>query len=168
MHGLLAEFMQSWKNQSPYSKDSDWVFPSFKLDGKQPRLQGMIVKDYLRPAAARAGVLSSRVEETNGKKAMVINDERTFGFHALRHSLATFLVAKDVDPKTVQAMLRHANVTTTLQLYAKSVDGKRLKAQEQVLAAMFRPESRESQAGLTPTEENPGWKLGGSGLGLSR
>ena len=67
-----------------------------------------------------------------GKNVMVITDERTFGFHALRHSLATLLVSKDVDPKTVQAMLRHSNVTTTLQLYAKTVDGKRLKAQEQV------------------------------------
>ena len=47
--------------------------------------------------------------------------ERTFGFHALRHSLATFLVSKDLDPKTVQAMLRHSNVITTLQLYAKTV-----------------------------------------------
>jgi site-specific recombinase XerD len=75
----------------------------------------------------------------NGKQTMIITDERTFGFHALRHSLATFLVSNDVDPKTVQGMLRHANVTTTLQLYAKSVDGKRLKAQEQVLAAMLRP-----------------------------
>jgi integrase len=142
MHGLLAKFVQGWKKQTPYSKNSDWVFPSFKLEGKQPRLQGMIVKDYLRPAAARAGVLSFRMKESNGKKVMVITDDRTFGFHALRHSLATFLVSEDVDPKTVQAMLRHANVTTTLQLYAKSVDGKRLKAQEQVLAAMFRAGSK--------------------------
>jgi hypothetical protein len=38
---------------------------------------------------------------------MVITDEKTFGFHALRHSLATFLVSEEVDPKTVHAMLRH-------------------------------------------------------------
>ncbi|MFL6437989.1 MAG: tyrosine-type recombinase/integrase [Terriglobales bacterium] len=137
MHELLAKFVESWKKQTPYAKHSDWVFPSFKLDSRQPRLQGMIVKDYLRPAAARAGVLSFRMKESNGKKVTVITDDRTFGFHALRHSLVTFLVSKDVDPKTVQAMLRHANVTTTLQLYAKSVDAKRLKAQELVLAAMF-------------------------------
>jgi integrase len=142
MHGILAAFMQSWKGDSPYSKDNHWVFPSFKLKGKQPRVQGMIVKDYHRPAAARAGVLSSTVKGANGKNVMVVTDERTFGFHALRHSLATFLVSKEVDPKTVQAMLRHSNVTTTLQLYAKTVDCKRLKAQEQVLAAMFPPESQ--------------------------
>jgi integrase len=141
MHEILAGFMQTWREQTPYAKDTDWVFPSFKLDGRQPRLSGMIVTDYLRPAAAKAGVLSSKMKIRNGKRTMVITDDRTFGFHALRHSLATFLVAKDVDPKTVQAVLRHANVTTTLQLYAKSVDGKRLEAQRQVLAAMLQPTS---------------------------
>ncbi len=40
MHGILAEFMQSWKKQSPYSKNNDRVFPSFKLNGKQPRCKG--------------------------------------------------------------------------------------------------------------------------------
>ncbi|HLJ89103.1 MAG TPA: site-specific integrase [Candidatus Angelobacter sp.] len=139
MHDILAGFMQNWKEQTPYFKETDWVFPSFKLDGKQPRGQGMLVTDHLRPAAARIGILSSRVETVDGTETLMITDERTFGFHALRHSLATFLVSNDVDPKTVQGLLRHANVTTTLQLYAKAVDGKRLKAQEQVLTAMLRP-----------------------------
>jgi integrase len=146
MHAI-AEFMQSWRKESPYSNEEDWVFPSFKLKGKQPLVQGMLVKDYIRPAAARTGVLSSRIEEVGGKKTMVITDERTFGFHALRHSLATFLVSKEVDPKTVQAMLRHSNVSTTLQLYAKTVDGKRLNAQEQVLNAMFQPEKPDAEVG---------------------
>ena len=123
----------------------------------------MIVKDYLRPAAVRAGVLSSAIEKTNGRNVMVITDGRTFGFHALRHSLATFLVSKDVDPKTVQAMLRHSNVTTTLQLYAKTVDGKRLKAQEQVLAAISRP-----RAGIRGSRPPCMRIMGGSGLGQGR
>jgi len=167
MHAILAEFMHTWKKQTPYAADDDWVFPSFKLDGRQPRGQGMIVKDYLRPAAARAGVLSSEVRDVDGKKLIVITDERTFGFHALRHSLATFLVSKDVDPKTVQAMLRHSNVTTTLQLYAKTVDDKRLKAQEQVLTAMFQEGNKNIQA-KSPSLGNHGWKMGGSGLGQCR
>jgi hypothetical protein len=42
------------RQQTPYSKDSDFVFPSFKLHGKQPRLGSMIVQDYIRPAAVSA------------------------------------------------------------------------------------------------------------------
>src|SRR5437867_13435189 len=42
LHPLLAEFMQSWLRQTPYSRPSDWVFPSFKLKGKQPRVANML------------------------------------------------------------------------------------------------------------------------------
>ena len=33
----------------------DWVFPSFKLKGQQPRVANMLVEDYLRPAAVKCG-----------------------------------------------------------------------------------------------------------------
>ncbi len=46
------------------------------------------------------------------------DDPCRFGFHNLRHSLASFLVRTKTDPKTVQALLRHSDVKTTLQLYA--------------------------------------------------
>ena len=65
----------------------------------------MLVQDYIRPAAETIGILST-------------DDPRRFGFHNLRHSLASFLVRAQTDPKTVQELLRHANVKTTLQLYA--------------------------------------------------
>ena len=38
MHDTLANLLQSWREQTPYGKDSDFLFPSFKLNGKQPRL----------------------------------------------------------------------------------------------------------------------------------
>lgn len=110
LHPLLAEFMQSWLRQTPYSRPSDWVFPSFKLKGKQPRVANMLVEDYLRPAAIKAGVIAS---DWDGR----------FGFHNFRHSLASYLVRTKTDVKTVQALLRHSDVKTTLQLYSHSVTG---------------------------------------------
>ncbi len=86
----------------------------------------MLVSDHLRPAAVAAGVL-------------IENDPRRFGFHNLRHSLASFLVRSKTDPKTVQALLRHSDVKTTLQLYAHSVSEDRLAAQGQMLDAMLQP-----------------------------
>ncbi len=38
LHPLLAEFILRWQRQTPYSQSSDWVFPSFKLKGRQPRV----------------------------------------------------------------------------------------------------------------------------------
>jgi site-specific recombinase XerD len=58
----------------------------------------MLVEDYLRPAAVKVGVLQE------GEKVR-------FGFHNLRHSLASFLVRKGTDVKTVQK----SSATATLQ-----------------------------------------------------
>src|SRR5580700_8518882 len=65
-----------------------------------------------------------------------------FGFHNLRHSLASFLVRKGTDVKTVQKMLRHSDVATTLGIYAHSMSEDRLAAQDDMLAAMMTPVKR--------------------------
>lgn len=50
MHPLLAAFMRPWKQQTPYGGPTDWVFPSLKLKGKQPRVANMLVRS---PQACR-------------------------------------------------------------------------------------------------------------------
>jgi integrase len=111
MHAILAESLTKWHQETPYSQPDHWVFPSFRLKGKKPRCASTLVADRLRCAAVKAGVLAK-------------DDARRFGFHNLRHSLASFLVRIRTDPlvrirtdpKTVQTLLRHSNVKTTLQL----------------------------------------------------
>jgi Phage integrase family len=110
--------------ETPYAGESDWVFASFKLRGKQPREGNMIGADYLRPAAVRAGVLAE-------------GDKRRFGWHNFRHSLASFLVASGTDTKTVQELLRHSKVQTTLDLYSQSMPAERMVAQGSMLNAIF-------------------------------
>jgi len=64
------------------------------------------VKDHLRPAAKAVGV--------------PIADGQRFGLHNLRHSLSNWLVNKGkLEPKTVQGLLRHAKIQTTLDLYTQ-------------------------------------------------
>jgi integrase len=133
LHPLLAEFMQEWKNATSYSQAEDWVFASFKLKGRQPRVANMLVADHLRPAAVKVGVL------TKGQ------DVR-FGFHTLRHSLASFLVRTKTDPKTVQALLRHSDVKTTLQLYAHSISADRMAAQGEMLEAILQSSNMATAA----------------------
>jgi integrase len=135
LHPLLAEYMLNWKGATPYSLPGDWVFASFRSHGRRPRVANMLVEDYLRPAAARAGVLSSHVDE---KGQLVEDDPRRFGFHNLRHSLASFLVRLNIDPKTVQTLLRHADFKLTLQHYAHSVSEDRMAASGIMLGAILR------------------------------
>jgi len=143
LHGMLAEFFRNWKEQTVYGGPEDWVFASTRMKGKQPRAANSLVSDYLRPAAAKAGVLSSF---TNGEGQLIENDPRRFGFHNLRHSLASFLVRTKTDPKTVQALLRHSDVKTTLQLYAHSVSEDRMAAQAQILEAILKTPTSSSAA----------------------
>lgn len=53
-------------------------------------------------------------------------------FHTLRHTHATMLIANGADMRTVQERLGHANVATTLGLYAHVVPGR-----DQAAAAAF-------------------------------
>ena len=59
---------------------------------------------------------------------LIDDDPRRFGFHNLRHSLASFLVRIRTDPKTVQTLLRHSDVKLTLQCYTHSVSEDRMAA----------------------------------------
>jgi integrase len=119
-------------NRSPFANRMKLtllgMFASFKCKGRQPRVANMLIEYHLRPAAVRAGVLLK-------------DDKVRFGFHNLRHSLASFLVRTKTDPKTVQALLRHSDVKTTLQLYAHSISEDRMAAQGQVLEAILKSSS---------------------------
>jgi hypothetical protein len=64
------------------------VFASFKLFGKKLRTGNMIVRDYIRPAAIKAGVITERDGETSDTAGKQI---KRFGFHCFRPTLASFL-----------------------------------------------------------------------------
>jgi integrase len=134
LHPLLADFMRLWKEKTPYPQPGDWVFPSFRLGGKQPRVANMLVEDHLRPAAVKAGILSSH-RDVRGR--LVDDDPRRFGFHNLRHSLASFLIRIRTDPQTVQTLLRHSDVKLTLQFYTHAVSRDRMAAAGKMLTAIL-------------------------------
>ena len=124
MHPALAQAMQEWRRESLYSKDSDWIFASVKEKGKIPRSASICSRDYLRPAATKAGVIPA-------------NFHGRFAWHNLRHSLATFLGSTEgVRPAVVQSILRHKKLSTTMEIYTHGVDSEQLKAQGQYLDAI--------------------------------
>ena len=115
MDPVLAEFLLEWRKESLYAEDDDWVFPSLRLKGKAPRSAATAAQDYLRPAAVYARV----IEEGSRKR---------FGWHNLRHSLATFLAGR-VDAAITMKILRHKRLSTTLELYTHRSQDKQLGAQ---------------------------------------
>jgi integrase len=123
MHPVLAQYLKDWRAQSPHSKVDDFVFPSLLKDGKVPIWASTFVQDHLRPAAINAGVI-------------LVKGQR-FGLHNLRHSLSTWLVNKGkVNPKTVQGMLRHSDIRTTMNLYTQDDREEKQAAQGAFLSAV--------------------------------
>lgn len=51
-------------------------------------------------------------------KANVTTEDKPRRIHDLRHSTGTFLVAKNVNPRVVQQILRHSDLETTMRIYA--------------------------------------------------
>ena len=124
LHPLLAEHLRDWYARTPHSNGDDFVFPSLKEKGKVPLSASIFVQNYLRPAAITAGVQ--------------IAEGQRFGFHNLRHSLSNWLVNKGkVEPKTVQGILRHSRIQTTLDLYTQEDSDETRAAQGQFLEAVM-------------------------------
>jgi integrase len=122
LHSLLAGHLRAWQCQTPHANETDFVFPSFRAKGRKPLCSSVFVADYLRPAAKKAGVH--------------IEDGQRFGLHNLRHSLSNWLVNKaKVEPKTVQGILRHSKIQTTLDLYTQEDSDETRAAQGEFLNA---------------------------------
>lgn len=87
---LLVELRAYWKIDCP----KPWLFPGSKAN--QPMPSGTAQKIY-NQARGRAGI------------------EQGSGFHTLRHSFATHLFDAGVDPHTIQLLLGHRSIKTTLK-----------------------------------------------------
>lgn len=124
----LATVLEVWRQETMFAKDGDLLFPSYRKDGKQPRLGSMIVLDYIRPAAIIAGVL----EQQDGGYYYDGEPVTRFGFHSLRHGLGTWLAENGTSPEVIQRMLRHSSKDMTMHY----IHAKARKAQEQYIAEL--------------------------------
>jgi integrase len=111
LHESVCAVMTEWRGASPYKGDSDFLFPSLRLNGTQPLMPDMVLKKVIRPALVRVGIT-----------------DKVIGWHSFRHSLATNLRSLGVDVKVAQELLRHSNSRTTMDLYTQAVSADKRKA----------------------------------------
>ena len=123
----LAEVLLMWRRQAAYQMNDDWVFASPASKGLLPYWSFSIFRVCVRPALKAAGITSK------------------VGWHTFRRSYATILKSHGEDVKTVQELLRHANSSVTMNLYAQAVTDIKRTAQGRVARLVFENGKRESQ-----------------------
>jgi integrase len=109
LDAALAESLLKLRLVGPYNRETDWVFASPTMKGKQPLWPETLWRRYGRPAVKAAKI------------------QKRVGFHTFRHTYTTLLTQNNEEVKVVQELLRHANSRITLDLYAQaSMPNKRL------------------------------------------
>jgi integrase len=110
----LASSLASWRRQSSFAADGDWIFASPQALGARPYWPDAVLKRHILPAAKRAGVA------------------KRIGWHTFRRTLATLLQSSGASVKTTQELLRHSSPVMTLGTYAKAVTEDKRMAQDAI------------------------------------
>ncbi len=116
---FTAAALLAWKQETCYAAPDDWVFASERVQGKMPPWADTLLDRFLQPAAKRAGIT------------------KWVGFHTFRHTYSTLLAANHEDVKVVQELMRHANVSTTMNVYTKALTPAKREAQSRVVDVLL-------------------------------
>ena len=98
LHPLIAELLAGHRRQSGFQADEDFIF--CRPDGKPLGFE--TVRAHLHKAMDAIGIVRVKGQ---------------FSFHIFRHTAGTLLYDKVRDVKQVQTMLRHADISTTADVY---------------------------------------------------
>jgi integrase len=101
-------------------------------NGKRMNLDNL-VRRVIVPALSPSAICKKQ-EDEHKLEGFVFERDKTLpewhGWHAFRRGLATNLHALGVDDKTIQAILRHSNVSLTMNVYVKSVNESQVNAMD--------------------------------------
>ena len=86
----------------------------------------------------------------------------TSGWHTFRHTYATLLKGNGEDVKVVQELMRHANISVTLNVYAQAITQTKRDAQSRLVSLLLdkNEEKPSTEAYRTVTDlQNSGGDL---------
>jgi integrase len=124
----LADALDAHKvRQGSLAQDE---LPIFQCGNGKPLNLPNLARRVVRPAVERCIRCQQPASEHKPESHMFELDRSCawHGWHAFRRGLATNLHTLGVDDKTIQAILRHSNVTLTMNTYVKSVNESQVNA----------------------------------------
>ena len=111
----LATILLVHKARATYKADTDYVFANASGGVRWPE---SFLADHIKPAAERAGI-------------------GNIGWHTFRHTYATLLAELDTKPAVQKELLRHANISTTMNVYTRAVQKSLRKAARKAVKALL-------------------------------
>jgi integrase len=114
----LADVLARWRGVCPYRQPNDYLFGSPGKNGQQPYWPTAAMEDHIRPAAKRAGI-SKRI-----------------GWHMFRHTFGTLVKNQGAEVEVTQSLMRHANVSVTMDRYVQAVTPAKREAQRRVVLSI--------------------------------
>jgi integrase len=117
--------------------------PIFQAGNGKPLNLDNLVRRKIGPALRRCAVCGEpEFAHAKDEHEFKLDEAlpRWHGWHAFRRGLATNLHQLGVDDKTIQAILRHSNVSLTINVYVKSVKESQVNAMD-VLSARLEKEA---------------------------
>lgn len=119
LDAITLERLIAWRGICAFGADTDWIFASERLFGKLPVWPDILRSKILQPAAKRAGIT------------------KRIGWHTFRHTYSSLLAATGSDVKVVQELMRHAKVSTTMEVYTHAAMDKKRVAQSRAVDVLF-------------------------------
>jgi len=113
----VIDVLRRWKEQSQFTSGEDWVFASSAKLGRKPIHAQAAQCWALAPAGIKAGL--GRV-----------------GWHDLRHSYRTWLDATGAPISVQRELMRHASITTTMDIYGGAVPETQRQANKNVVGML--------------------------------
>jgi integrase len=115
----LLTILCKQRERTAYPRDTDWVFASPYQRGELPYWPDSALTDFVKPAAVRAEIT------------------KKIGWHTFRHTYSTLLRANGTDVKVQSELLRHSNISTTLNVYTQAVSEQKRAAHAQIVGQLL-------------------------------
>jgi integrase len=109
----VLRVLEAWK---PKTDKSEWLFPSPRTGG--PRSSSMLLQKGLKPIVKTLGM-------------------GDVGFHTLRHACRSWLSSGGANLGTQKDLLRHADISTTANVYGHALTKDMRKAHEQLVGKLL-------------------------------
>jgi integrase len=133
------------KVKTEASLDEVPLYPAFAhvlLDWKGTRTEGLVFPSHITGGCYHAGIIQRQILRPKGEKVGVVG----LGWHTFRHTYRSLLDETGAPIGVQQKLMRHSNVSTTMNIYGNSTLKAKQKANSKVVQMLIKQTEKSAAA----------------------